>query len=101
MAQFYVYKNENNETNDSVPYLLDVQSDVLQSLDTRVVIPLSKTDKIYKGLTKEFIVNGETVYLLSTQIGTVLATELKTEICSLGKQKEEIENSLDFLIYGF
>ena len=74
MAQFDVYKNENNLTNQKVPYLLDIQNDILDSINTRVVIPLVKDKNDFKGLTKEFVIEN---------------------------QKEEIKNSIDFLIYGF
>lgn len=98
MAQFDVYKNENNLTNKKIPYLLDIQNDILKSLNTRVVIPLAKD---FKGLTKEFIIENVKVYLTTYQMGTVHKNELKTKVVSLENQKEEIKNSIDFLIYGF
>lgn len=48
MAQFDVYANPNPNTNKEVPYPLDVQADILSSLETRVIVPLviqSKTAK--------------------------------------------------------
>lgn len=101
MAQFEVYKNENPLTNEKIPYLLDIQNDVVKHLNTRVVIPLSRDKKIFKGLIKELIVNDEKVYLITSQMGTVLINELKTKVCSLESEKEEIKNAIDFLIYGF
>ena len=41
MPQFAVYKNRNEATRGRFPLLLDVQSDLLEPLDTRVVVPLS------------------------------------------------------------
>lgn len=101
MAQFDVYKNNNPRTNKKVPYLIDVQSDVLRHLNTRVVVPLSRDKKIFNGLIKELTVNDEKVYLITSQIGTALVSELNEKVCSLGNQKEDIKNSIDFLIYGF
>lgn len=101
MAQYDVYLNENSLTSERVPYLLDVQNDILKSINTRVVIPLARNIKDFKGLTKEFIINDEKVYLTTSQLGTIHKNELKTKICSLENQKEDIKNSLDFLIYGF
>jgi hypothetical protein len=40
MAQFDVYENQNAATCQSIPYLLDVQVDLLNALGTRVVVPL-------------------------------------------------------------
>ena len=39
MARFDVYANTGGHA-DTTPYLLDVQSDLLDGLDSRVVIPL-------------------------------------------------------------
>jgi len=41
MSQFMVYRNSNPNSSKAYPYLLDVQSNLLESLDTRLVIPLS------------------------------------------------------------
>ena len=38
MARFDVYRNSGPHT-DAVPYLLDVQSDLLYGLETRVAVP--------------------------------------------------------------
>jgi toxin CcdB len=101
MAQFDVYKNENQLTNEKVPYLLDIQNDILDSINTRVVIPLVKDMKDFKGLTKEFIIENQKVYLTTSQMGTVHKNELKTKVTTLQNQKEDIKNSINFLIYGF
>ena len=101
MAQFDVYKNENPLTNETVPYLLDVQNDILKSINTRVVIPLSKVNKTFRGLSKEVIINDEKIYMVTSQMGAVFINELNEKVCSLANQKEDIKNSIDFLIYGF
>ncbi|WP_301213037.1 CcdB family protein [Yersinia sp. 22-579] len=45
MAQFFVYKNtaRNNQT---YPYFIDIQSDFLNYLSTRLVIPLARKQPI-------------------------------------------------------
>ena len=101
MAQFDVYKNENKLTNEKVPYLLNIQNDILDSINTRIVIPLVKDKNDFKGLTKEFTIENQKVYLTTSQMGAVHKNELKTKITTLTNQKEEIKNSIDFLIYGF
>jgi hypothetical protein len=40
MAQFTVHENKNPATRSFVPFLLDVQTDLLSDLETRVVVPL-------------------------------------------------------------
>jgi len=40
MAQFDVYENLNVHTKNDIPYLLDLQADLLSTLATRIVAPL-------------------------------------------------------------
>lgn len=101
MSQFDVYKNENSLTRERAPYILDIQNNILKSLKTRVVIPLVRNSKGLDGLSKEFIINDEKVFLMTSQLGTVFTYELKEKVCSLKDENEKIKNSLDFLIYGF
>jgi len=48
MTQFDVYENPSEETHNEIPYLIDLQSDLLDNLDTRVVAPLLKASYIGK-----------------------------------------------------
>ena len=43
MAQFKAYENPNKATRKTYPYLLDIQSNLLDDLRTTVVIPLCAT----------------------------------------------------------
>lgn len=40
MAQFDVYENINEKTKEQIPFLLDIQNDILKNVSSRVVIPL-------------------------------------------------------------
>jgi toxin CcdB len=42
MAQYDVFANPNPRSRDEVPYLVDVQSGLLDRLPTRLVMPLSR-----------------------------------------------------------
>ena len=44
MARFSIYKNTDDHTK-TTPYVLDVQTDLLSDLNTRVVIPLRNSDR--------------------------------------------------------
>jgi toxin CcdB len=41
VAQFAVYRNKSPRSKSTYPFLVDVQSDLLDELQTRVVIPLT------------------------------------------------------------
>ena len=47
MARFEVYPNPGSHAN-TTPYLLDVQSELLDGLDSRMVIPLRSLDHFAK-----------------------------------------------------
>ena len=40
MAQWMLHRNPNPATHKEIPYLLDVQSNLLAALDTRAVVPI-------------------------------------------------------------
>jgi toxin CcdB len=41
MSQFILYKNLDNNTSKAYPYFVNVQSELLSTLNTRWVIPLT------------------------------------------------------------
>ena len=85
------------------PFFVDIQTDLLDTLNSRVVIPLTEAhpDKVLPhNLCPRFEVNGVQYYLLTHQITTVAKSFLKKNEVSLLPNRTEIINSLDFLISG-
>ena len=105
MAQFTVYENINEETSNTIPYLVDVQHDLLSSLNTRVVIPmcLSKAlgNKTISNLSPVFEINGSKYALLTPQLAGIPAYELGSPVCDLSEFRHQFINALDFLFTGF
>jgi toxin CcdB len=105
MARFDVYRNSST-TSDDVPYLLDVQSDVLNSLESRVVVPLRRLDrfpavKLPVNLSPIVVVDGLECVLETPKLAAVPARILKSPVMSLEVQRFEIGAALDFLFQGF
>ena len=103
MPQFGVYVNSNTRTKDSVPYLLDVQSDLLDSLATRVVIPLieiSKTSKPITRLNPIFEIGESSVVLSTQELAGVPSNVLGAFVVSLREHRSDIVNALDLLLTG-
>jgi toxin CcdB len=44
MAQYTIYQNKNSQNKKEFPLLLDIQTNLLASLQTTVVIPLKKLE---------------------------------------------------------
>jgi len=101
MAQFSVYKNENTKSNKEYPYLLNVQNDILSSLDTCMVVPLSVTMKPIKHLNPVFEIEGKSVVMSTTQMAGIDRTMLNKEMTNLEAFRREIIDAIDFMIVGF
>ncbi len=104
MAQFSVHRNKNPRTKADIPYLLDVQSDLLDHLDTRVVIPLAKA-KSFGGPPSEalkpiFDIGGERCIFLTPMLAGISKKELGAEAGSLREEQFAIIAALDVLISG-
>jgi len=104
MAQFDVCLNPNPATQAAIPYLLEVQSDLLESIATCVVVPLIKTSerqKPAKYLNPCLDIEGNEVIMLTEQIAGVSRQTLGKRITSVTSHRQEIMTALDFLFSGF
>lgn len=102
MAQFDVYENQNSRTQELFPYLLDVQTGLLDDLQTRVVVPLSQLNnqKPISNLTPLLNINGNNYLMLTPQLAGINKKELGNAITNLADGRQDILNALDFLITG-
>lgn len=103
MAQFDVYQNPNPATNKAIPYYLNVQADLLDSLNTRVIVPLVREEemgKSVKGLHLRFKVKGETVVLSTAELAGLPMRSLGDKVASLKSKRDEIIAALDLVFVG-
>ncbi len=104
MAQFDVFENPNEDTNQAVPFLLDVQADLLDALSTRVVVPLiaaSAMSKTIKHLNPPFTIRNTPVFMSTAELAGISVRCLGERVSSLKEQRHEIVAALDFLFTGF
>lgn len=105
MARFDVYRNTGRHQ-ASTPYLVDVQSDHLAALSTRVVIPLRRVDRFPKvplpeDLTPVFEVEGIPCLLEVSQLAAISGKELKDRVASLAHHQSVVLGALDRLFGAF
>jgi len=104
MNQFDLYVNTDKDTNRTYPYFVDIQNGLLDSLNTRVVIPLtpvSKADKIYPdSLCPIVAIKNKKFALLTYQLTSVSVGFLKKKESSLAASRDDIVAALDFLVTG-
>lgn len=85
-------------------YLLDVQSDLLDSFKTRVVVPLLPVATVPPPMRKlhpVFNINGRKLVMATHLIATVPASELGESRLNLTKHHDDIVAALDMLFQGF
>ena len=103
MAQFDVYLNPNPGTRKTIPYLLDVQADLLDTLATRVVVPLVLIEEMglaAKRLNPQFKIKGEAVVMSTAELAGVSTRSLGDKVASLKNKRDEIIAALDLLLTG-
>ena len=104
MAQFAVYKNRNEATRVRFPLLLDVQSDLLEALNTRVVVPLSLVatarTRAMQALTPNLTVAGKDYIMMTPQLAGISARDLGAIVDSVSSDRTKIISAIDLLITG-
>ncbi len=103
MAQFDVYLNPNAGTRKTIPYLLDVQADLLDRLASRVVVPLVVMDEMVaaaRHLNPQFKIKGYSVVMSTAELAGVPVRSLGEKIASLKNRRDEIIAALDLLFTG-
>lgn len=103
MHQFDVYENTDDDTSEAYPYFVDVQTELLDVLSSRVVIPLTSAspDKnLPNNICPKVEIDGRPFHLLTYQITTVSSSFLTKKEGSLLLNRTDIINSVDFLFSG-
>ena len=104
MPQFTIYRNKNPQTVSAVPFLLDVQNDLLSDLETRVVVPLSPESamkgKTLKPLMPVLEIEGERFVMLTPQMAGIPKRELGAPVTRVDRYRSEIIGAIDFLLTG-
>jgi toxin CcdB len=104
MPQFDVYANPSKITNTTYPYILDIQSDTIAAIATRIVVPLARKSDLkntpFTRLTPCVTYKGEELLLLVPQLASMHANALKNPLGSLSHLRDSIIAALDFAITG-
>lgn len=103
MAHLDVHRNLNRRTASRVPYLLDLQDDLLRDVATRVVAPLvlaSPTRRPIGRLEPLFEIDGLQVVMSSLEIASIPRRDLGPVAASLRERREQIVAALDLLFTG-
>lgn len=99
MARYDVYPTPMDEG-----FLLDIQSDLLDGLNTRVVVPLlpvATAPKPVKTLNPRFEIAGRAVVMATQFMAAVPVSILRNPVGSLDFAHDDIVAAIDLLMHGF
>jgi toxin CcdB len=105
MTAFIVYTNPDPKSQKTIPFLLDIQSELLSSLDTRVVVPLylkvaTKVHPITR-LTPVISFQSKSLVAMVPELAGVSKRHLGAAVGQLPEIRPEMLAALDLLITGF
>jgi toxin CcdB len=105
MASFTVYANPDLKSQEAIPFLLDVQSELLSPLDTRVVVPLylkstAKTHPISR-LTPVISFQSKSLVAMVPELAGVNKRHLGPVVGQLPEVRPDMLAAIDLLITGF
>ena len=104
MAHCKVYENTSSATNKKYPYLLDIQSDLLDDLRTTVVVPLAPISAMGNAAMTKLCpiieIKSKKFVALTQQLAGIDRNVLGREIADVSGCRAVIITALDFLISG-
>ncbi len=102
--QFDVYENPSPRMRDQYPFVVDVQSNLLGGLATRMVVPLALTALTAKELPRRlcpvFTVRRKSLMLVPFEAAPLDKRLLKTEVSSIRDRAGEIVAAMDAVMSG-
>lgn len=104
MARLEVFANPEASERRFTPYLLDVQNDYIDSLETRVVIPLRREAAFgprARDLHPVLTVGSDRVVLDTAAIAAVPRSELRQSVARLTEARAEVQAALDTLFGSY
>ena len=102
MTQFTAYRNSRTSS-ARVPYLLDVQSDLVHT-GSRLVVPLVREGDygpLYSRLNPKFEVEGIKLVAAVPDLAAIDERQLREEVANLSMHRQVLLNALDFLFTGY
>ena len=103
MAQFDVYPNPSESADKGIPFVVVLQSDLLDALATRFVMPLAAlefADKVPEKLCPSVMVNGQKLRALAHYAAPVPVRSLRQMVGNLSSQSHLLIAAMDVVLSG-
>ena len=103
MAQYDVYTNPSSSATTGIPYVVVIQSDLLDALATRLTIPLAVPDvttKVPTALCPVVMVKGERLHALAHYAAPLPAKVLRRPVDNVASQVNALVSAIDAVLSG-
>jgi toxin CcdB len=104
MGQFSIHENPNPASVKAYPFMIDVQSPLLEGLETRSVIPLARkadfADTPIAGLNPLVNIRSDDYLVLTQQMTVVRVGTLGPIVSDCASKRHDILSAIDLLITG-
>lgn len=102
--QYDVYPNPSPRMRDVYPYVLEVQSDLLKALATRMVVPLALTSLPSSSLPRRLCplmqVKDQSLMLVPFEAAPLDKRHLKSKVTTLRERAGDIVAAMDAVLSG-
>ena len=103
MAQYDVFANPSRSADEGIPYVVVIQSDLLDALATRLTIPLAVFDgaiKVPTALCPVIMVKGKRLHALAHYAAPLPAKVLRRRVDNVASQGSALVSAVDAVLSG-
>jgi toxin CcdB len=103
MAQYDVYANPSNSAANGIPYVVVIQSGLLDALPTRLTMPLAELDpatKVPTAVCPVIVVNGRRFNALAHYAAPLPAKVLRRPADNVAAQASALVSAIDAVLSG-
>lgn len=103
MPQYDVFANPSRSAADGIPYVVVIQSDLLDALATRLTIPLAVLTsgiKVPTALCPVITVKGKRLHALTHYAAPLPAKDLRRPVDNVAAQASALVSALDAVLSG-
>jgi toxin CcdB len=103
VAQYDVFTNPSHSAADGIPYVVVIQSDLLDALATRLTVPLTVLDTTHKvptALCPVIVVKGKRLHALAHYAAPLPAKALRRPVDNVAAQASALVAAIDAVLSG-
>lgn len=103
MAQYDVFTNPSSSAADGIPYVVVIQSDLLDALATRLTLPLAVLDvanQVPTALCPVIMVKGKRLHALAHYAAPLPSRVLRRPVANVAAQASALVSAMNTVLSG-